>query len=176
MLIGFMFARRKMFEPHHKFIMTGIVLFNWVLIIVIMAVSYSDSVAPNVGDDLSDRFYLIPTIHLLFGITAQLLGTYLVIRMWFEDQLPDWFKVKRIKRYMRLTLALWLATALLGALIYFVWYVDDTAEAADTLPGGPVATEEATDGVQPPAATEEAEDDDDQDENEDEEEEAGEDD
>ncbi len=184
MLVGFVFARRKMFEPYHKFVMTGITLFNWVLIFFIMAVSYGDSVAPNVPDELSDRNYLIPTIHLLTGGLAQLLATYLVIRMWFEKQLPDWFKVKNIKLFMRTTLALWLITALLGIGIYFTWYgstdaqtvsPDDTDTPAVTEEPSsastedvsePVATDEPEDNPEP-VVTEEPENDDDNDDNDD---------
>lgn len=129
MLVGYFFARRKWFVPHHKLTMTGIVLFNWVLILVLMQVSYREGVLPNLAANLAAPFYLLPTLHLITGAAAQFTGTYLVIRMWFENQLPTWFKVKNIKRYMRFTLAGWLVTAALGVAIYLVWY----------LPSGPVA-------------------------------------
>jgi hypothetical protein len=91
---------------------------------------------------------------------AQWLGTYLVIRMWFEKQLPSWFKVRRIKRLMRTTLVLWLITAALGITIYVTWYVTGSA-AGDG--GEPVATPEVTatadqvDEALGPAETAEAE-------------------
>jgi uncharacterized membrane protein YozB (DUF420 family) len=144
MLVGFFFARRKMFEPHHKLTMTTITLVNWVIIFFLMAVRYSQAVQFAPGDPT----LIIPTIHLAFGATAQLLATYLVIRMWFEKQLPAWLKVRRIKRYMRTTLALWLITAALGIGTYVSWYVV-SAGAGGT--GEPVATPEVT-----PAATEDA--------------------
>lgn len=151
MLVGFYYARRKKFVPNHKFTMTGITILNWILIIFIMAVSYSDSVAPNVPDDLSDRFYLFPTLHLITGGTAQILATYLVIRMWFEKTLPQWIMVKNIKLYMRTTLTLWLVTAVLGAGIYLTWYTGDTTQASDT--PLPLATEEPSSEA-PPASDE----------------------
>ena len=163
MVVGFVFARRKMFEPYHKWTMTLIVIFNWILILILMAVSYSQGVAPNVPDGLSEPAILIPTIHLIVGGLAQILATYLVLRMWLENVLPEALKVKNIKLYMRMTLAGWLVTALLGVVIYVVWYTPTTtAEGGDEL--APVATEEAgnstdadIDGadVPDPAATEE---------------------
>lgn len=152
MLVGFIFAWRKKFVPHHKFAMTGITIFNWLLIIFIMAVSYSDSVAPSVPEQLREDFILFPTLHLITGGTAQLIATYLVIRMWFEKSLPDWFKVKNIKLFMRTTLTLWLVTAVLGVIIYFTWYSADTAEAGDT--PEPIATEEAPAETTPEATAE----------------------
>jgi uncharacterized membrane protein YozB (DUF420 family) len=152
MLAGFYFARRRKFEPQHKYTMTIIMMVNWVLIGFLMLVSYRSGVAPNVPQGLAQPVFLLPTIHLVTGAIAQLLGTYLVLRMWFEDVLPGWLKVKRIKRYMRFTLAMWLITALLGVSIYFVWYVlpPSGVEAS-----APVATPEvgATPEIDGPAVT-----------------------
>lgn len=157
MAIGFYFARRKWFEPHHKYVMTGITVVNWLLIGFVMLSSFTDGVAPNVPDNLSDDFYLFPTIHLVTGGIAQIIATYLVLRMWLEKRLPQWMKVRNIKRYMRLTLSLWVVTALLGILIYITWYGGTTSvQAGDGL--APIATEEADGGLEP-AATEEVEDD-----------------
>ena len=114
MIVGFVFARRKMFVPYHKFTMTTITIVNWLLIIFVMAVSYKNYVLPSVPAKLGDLGILVPTIHLVPGLIAQLLATYLVIRMWFENQLPEWFKVKNFKFFMRTTLALWLLTFLIG--------------------------------------------------------------
>jgi uncharacterized membrane protein YozB (DUF420 family) len=138
MLAGFFFARRKMYEPAHKYTMTLIMMVNWVLIIFVMSVSYSRGVAPSVPAGLPQPVILFPTIHLVTGAIAQLLATYLVIRMWFEDVLPAALKVKRIKRYMRFTLAMWLTTALLGVVIYLFWYVLPASGTGDA--GDPAAT------------------------------------
>lgn len=151
MLIGFFFARRKWFEPHHKLTMTTITLLNWLLIAFVMIVSYSRSVAPQMPQGLSFPENLLPTIHLITGLTAQIIATYLVIRMWFENSLPESLKVSNIKRYMRLTLALWMITAALGITTYFVWYstpVDPVTPAVET----PVVTPEASEPIETPEA------------------------
>jgi len=136
MIVGFVFARRKMFEPYHKLTMTTITIANWVLIVYVMINTYS-GLAQDPNRSLQQPNFLIPTIHLITGGTAQLLATYLVIRMWFEKQLPAALKVKNIKRYMRFTLALWLITAALGVTIYAAWYARP-ARADNLIP--PVAT------------------------------------
>ncbi len=161
MLVGFFFARRKWFEPHHKMTMTTITLVNWVLIIALMIGSYSQGVLPNLANNLSNPVFLLPTLHLITGALAQIIATYLVIRMWFEDQLPNWFKIQNIKRAMRFTLVCWLITVLLGISIYVTWYVGQPASNAEAPVATPevIATEEAapTDGAtSEPAATEEA--------------------
>ncbi len=158
MLVGFGFARRKLFVPHHKLTMTTITIVNWILIITVMFVTYDKAVAPNVPQDLKYSAIFIPTLHGLFGITAQLLATYLVIRMWFEKQLPDWFKVQNIKRYMRTTLGLWLLTALFGLTTWAVFNRDflsskAAVEPARTAEAVPASTKQATAPVKTKEAT-----------------------
>lgn len=180
MLTGFVFARRKMFVPHHKLMMTSIIIVNWVIIFFLMAVSYREGVSPYLGVAFSDPRVALPTIHLVTGAVAQILGTYLVLRMWFEKVLPKWIMVRNIKTYMRFTLALWLITAALGIIIYAAWYVRpaqagnapapaSTPEVSGTPELNPGSTEEAfsaplstqeaiseplsTESVQPPCPT-----------------------
>jgi uncharacterized membrane protein YozB (DUF420 family) len=150
MIAGFVFARRRMFEPQHKYTMTGIVIFNWVLILWLMVFSYRDGVAPGVPDALGDVRVWLPTVHLGIGALAQLMATYLVLRMWFENVLPPALMVKNIKLYMRMTLAGWLIAALLGIGIYATWYV------VPTVAGGEVPPPASTEEVAPPETTEEA--------------------
>lgn len=143
MLIGFAFAVRKKFVPNHQVTMTAVLIFNWGLIAFIMAASFDGSVRPNVPDGLDERLYVLPFIHFLFGFAAQLLGTYLVIRMWFEDELPAILKIKNIKTPMRLTLAGWLIAATLGIATYVTWY-DVGGSSADLGDVAPDATPEVT--------------------------------
>jgi len=160
MVIGFIFARGKRFEPHHKLVMTTITLSNWVLIIVVMLVTYTEAIAPGVPEQLGERDYWLPTLHLLTGGTAQILATYLLTRMWFEKSLPDWFKIKNIKLAMRITLGLWVFTAGLGIIMYAIWYTDIATAGSDITPvsteEAPVSTEEAPNGEATPEATEDA--------------------
>jgi uncharacterized membrane protein YozB (DUF420 family) len=154
MLAGFIFARRGRYVPHHKLMMTAVTLFNWVLIVFLMAVSYRDGVAPEVPQGLGRLPILVPSVHLVLGAAAQLLATYLVLRMWLENRLPRWLLLRRFKHVMRLTLALWLVTAAFGTLTYTVWYLlpEDVAEAAPA----PESTVTPDSNIQSPVVTEEA--------------------
>ena len=166
MLLGFYFARRKMFDPHHKITMTLVVILNWVLIGAVMAGSYLNGVAPNLPEGLSEGANLIPTIHAIVGLVAQLMATYLALLMWTENTSLEGlipFRIKNIKTPMRLTLSLWLVTVALGFGLYTVWY-GGTAIAEDAPP--PAITEsvddlgntsDTEDDAPAPDATEEAE-------------------
>lgn len=152
MALGFIFARRGQFEPQHKLVMTGITLFNWLLIGLVMFSSFTGAVAPRIPDELGQPAIAVPALHALTGLLAQLIATYLVLRMWLERWLPGWLKVRRIKLYMRLTLTLWVVTALLGIVLYVTWYGGTTRAEADV--AEPVATEESA-AIEGPVATEE---------------------
>ncbi|MEO1444397.1 MAG: hypothetical protein AAFV33_28640, partial [Chloroflexota bacterium] len=154
MAVGYMYARRKMFEPAHKSVMTTITILNWVLILWVMAVSFTESVAPQIPDGLNQTFVLLPAIHVLTGAVAQILATYLLARMWLEKQLPSWAKIVNIKAYMRVTLSLWVITAVFGIAIYFTWYGVASAQPDDV--PLPVATDEveaATEEIEAPVTT-----------------------
>lgn len=143
MLLGFYFARRKMFDPHHKLTMTLVVILNWVLIVAVMLVSYR-FVAQGLPDNLSENTNLIATIHGAVGLIAQLMATYLVLLMWTENTPFErivLFRIKNIKTPMRVTLSLWLITVLLGFGVYATWYGGGTADASDS--PDPALTEEA---------------------------------
>jgi len=153
-LVGWVFARRNMHRPQHRNVMIGITILNWVLIVTLMIVAYRFDVADNITTQPTTLRYLLPTLHAVLGLPAQLLATYVVIRMVIEDtQVAQakrrgetgktlsryWFK--QAKPIMRLTLGLWLATAALGIVTYVIRYnVLPSGAAGDAV--APIATEE----------------------------------
>ena len=62
---------------------------------------------------------IITNLHVTLGITTGTLALYIITRM--KVDLPEKFKVKRIRRLMRTTFTLWILTFCLGVLFY-VWY------------------------------------------------------
>ena len=54
MIVGFVFARRGMHRPHHKWTMTAITIVNWILIIFLMLAAYRFDVAGNIGSQPSN--------------------------------------------------------------------------------------------------------------------------
>jgi uncharacterized membrane protein YozB (DUF420 family) len=153
MIAGYIFARRGMHRPAHKWTMIGITILNWVLIIVLMIVAYRFDVVDNILSAPGNPRYLLPTIHGILGIPAQLLATYVIYRMLREDTQVARAKARGVpkeqlrqywflsaKPLMRLTLVLWLATALLGVFNYIIRY--DILPPAASASVTPPATEE----------------------------------
>ncbi len=162
MIVGFAFARRKMFRPHHKYAMTIITLVNWGLILFLMIAAIRYDVGDNIGDEPGNSRYLLPAIHGFLGLAAQLLASFLVIRMLWEDwQIArakqrgetnsQKYWLKNAKQYMRLTLGLWFFIAALGILTYITRYevIDPVNLGGDDV-DSPAATQEVV-----PEATEE---------------------
>lgn len=180
MLAGLVFARRGQHRPQHKWAMIAITVINWLLIIFLMVASYRFDVAQNITEQPANTQYLLPTLHGLLGLPAQLLATYVVIGMLREDSQVARAKARGetdLKKYwfrgakpkMRITLALWLATAALGIVTYLIRYeILPNSHLGGQVPPpmatedvpAPVATDdltpEATDDVPTPGATDEA--------------------
>lgn len=187
MLLGYWFARRGKHRPHHKWLMISITAVNWVLILFLMVTSYTFDVDDQILNQPDNMRYLIPTIHALFGLPAQLLATYIVYRMLREDTQVAaakgrglkgreleryWFK--NAKPAMRLTLTLWLVTSTFGIITYLVRYqvaptfslgpqpppaaTQEIAPEATPEATEPASTPEQTDESPPPAATPEVND------------------
>lgn len=119
LLVGASFAVRKDFTTHRN-IMTFLVLMNWFSITGRMTRTiegYLDAKEPTYTQEV---IYL----HAALGLMVALFASYLVLRMWFENQLPEWFKVKNIKLWMRITVTSWLFLIALGTYMYFDIYAN----------------------------------------------------
>jgi hypothetical protein len=160
MIVGSLFARWGLHRPHHKWAMTIITIVNWVLILTLMIAAYRFDVAENVTQTPGMPRYLLPTVHALFGVPAQALATFIVVRMFIED-----YQVARAKargerdtrRYwfrgakwtMRLSLALWLITASFGVASYLVRYNVIPTPAGGGAPA-PISTPEVDAPIETP--------------------------
>ena len=142
MLLGYYFARRKLFDPQHKIVMTLVLMLNYLLIVSVMLRSFANGVAPGIPDNLSDLRVLLPTLHMIIGAIAQLSATYLVLLMWTENTRFEnivIYRVKRFKNMMRFTLILWITTIVMGFGIYAIWYDTGVNPEVDAPPA--VSTE-----------------------------------
>jgi uncharacterized membrane protein YozB (DUF420 family) len=114
---GFTFARRKSYDNHEKWMLSAIGL---------VAISFFAWMAPSyvryfnlVMADFYAPGIIITNIHVILGITTSILAVYIVARMKLD--LPERFRVKKVKHLMRTALGLWILTFSFGVLFY-VWY------------------------------------------------------
>lgn len=120
LLVGMMLARRRRYRAH-AICQGSIMMLNLVMIALIMFPSFRDGVIPDLPAGLRKPYYSVPTLHAALGITAQLLGLYIVLRAG-TNLLPRALCFQSYKLWMRTELALWWVVIVFGAATYYLWY------------------------------------------------------
>jgi CDGSH-type Zn-finger protein/uncharacterized membrane protein YozB (DUF420 family) len=104
----------------HRANQTIWVLVNAVLVALIMARGM-DNAALESASDLALPHLLVPWLHALLGAATVAAGLWLVLQM--NGWLPRRLHVHRWKALMRATLAGYWAVAVLGVVIYYLWFL-----------------------------------------------------
>ena len=120
LIVGAILAHAKRFLAH-GICQTTVLLLNLVMISISMWPSFYSHVLPRLPKRLGRRFYAVATIHGFLGLLAEVLGLYIVLAVGTKI-LPETWRVKRWKLWMRIELALWWCVLLMGAVTYWVWY------------------------------------------------------
>jgi uncharacterized membrane protein YozB (DUF420 family) len=121
LIIG-MFLVRAGHVRLHAYLQSSIVLVNLPVVLVWMIPSYLHYVLPGVPAALHEPSYWVPTLMLVIGAAAEALGVY-VLLVAGTNWIPERFRFRRYKLWMRMVLVLWWAVLLAGLLTYYVWYV-----------------------------------------------------
>ena len=120
LITGAFLARAKRFAAH-GISQTVVLVLNLVMICFLMWPSFQSHVLPRLPKRLGKRFYAVATIHGVLGVLAEILGLYIVLVAGTKI-LPESWRFKRWKLWMRVELALWWIVLMLGVLTYCVWY------------------------------------------------------
>lgn len=120
LIVGAFLARRKRYSAHGV-CQAAVLLLNLVLIFAVMWPSFHLQVLPRLPKHLAKRYYAVATIHGLLGAVAELLGLYILVAAG-TNLLPQSWRFRRWKLWMRVELALWLIVLLTGIGTYFIWY------------------------------------------------------
>jgi uncharacterized membrane protein YozB (DUF420 family) len=121
LISGAFLARAKRFVAH-GICQTGVLVLNLVMIYFLMWPSFYSHVLPRLPNRLGKRFYAVATIHGLLGVVAEILGLYIALVAGTKI-LPEPWRFRRWKLWMRVELTLWLAVLMMGVVTYWVWYV-----------------------------------------------------
>jgi uncharacterized membrane protein YozB (DUF420 family) len=89
---------------------------------LVMWPSFQQQVKPALSKVLHKWYYEAATIHAVLGITAELLGLYIVL-VAGTNVLPQRLRFKHWKAWMRTELVLWAIVLLSGVGTYCAWYV-----------------------------------------------------
>lgn len=120
-LLGGLFAARAGRIRLHRALQSTVILANLPIALGWMVPSYLAYVRPGVPSDLGTAYGLLPTLMLFAGGLAEALGVYILL-VAGTNLLPERWRFRRYKRWMRVELVLWWAVVLLGLSTYLVWY------------------------------------------------------
>ncbi|MCI4331525.1 MAG: hypothetical protein L3K19_06730 [Thermoplasmata archaeon] len=121
-LLGGMFLARRGYIRAHMIVQSSMVLVNIPVVLAWMVPQYLEYVLPDVGSELSNQFYWVPTLMLAAGIAAESLGIYILL-VAGTNLVPQRLRFRRYKLWMRTELILWWSVVTLGLSTYYVWYV-----------------------------------------------------
>ena len=119
--LGAILAKRKQYTAH-GICQTVVLIVNLGLIGLVMWPSFQEQVRPVLPKAFHKLYYGASTMHALLGITAELLGLY-IVTVAGTNVLPKSLRIKNWKRWMRAELVLWSFALLTGLGTYFAWYV-----------------------------------------------------
>jgi uncharacterized membrane protein YozB (DUF420 family) len=120
LISGALLARARHFVAH-GICQTVVLVLNLVMICLLMWPSFHSNVLPRLPKRLGKRFYAVATIHGFLGVLVEILGLYIVLVAGTKI-LPESWRFKRWKLWMRVELALWWVVLMMGMATYWVWY------------------------------------------------------
>lgn len=120
LICGAFLARKKRFLAH-GICQTAVLVLNLMMIYLLMWPSFYSHVWPRLPKRIGKRFYAVATIHGALGALAEILGLYIALVAGTRI-LPETWRFKRWKLWMRIEMGLWWVVLMMGAVTYWVWY------------------------------------------------------
>ncbi len=121
LVAGVVLAKRKRYKAH-AICQTTVLLLNLLMIGLVMWPSFRRQVNPRLLKLPHKAYYAAPMIHAALGITAELLGLYIVL-VAGTNVLPAWLRFTNWKRWMRTEFVLWFVVVITGLGTYYAWYI-----------------------------------------------------
>lgn len=117
--IGFVLARKKHYLAH-RWMQTTAASANLVLVLWMMILPFRDFVVRDAGGPRPSYFYVITVLHAILGLSAVLLGIFVVLRA--NGLMIKPLRFNNYKVFMRISYVLYIVTILLGVVVYLVWF------------------------------------------------------
>jgi uncharacterized membrane protein YozB (DUF420 family) len=121
LLAGALLAKHKRYRAH-GICQTTVLLLNVLMIGLVMWPSFQQQVKPALSKGHRKWYYEVAIVHAGLGVTAELLGLYIVI-VAGTKLLPRRLRFNNWKWWMRTELVLWMIVLLSGVGTYCAWYV-----------------------------------------------------
>lgn len=120
LVAGVVLAKRRRYRAH-GICQTTVLLLNLVMIGLVMWPAFQQ-VNPTIPKALHKAYYAAPVVHAALGMTAELLGLYIVL-VAGTNILPARLRFTNWKLWMRTEFVLWLVVVIGGMGTYYAWYI-----------------------------------------------------
>jgi uncharacterized membrane protein YozB (DUF420 family) len=121
LLAGSWLARAKRYRAHGA-CQSAVLILNLFLIALVMWPAFRQQVLPRIPARLNRAHFAIATAHGALGAVAEIFGLYIVLAAG-TNVLPQSWRFRRWKLWMRAELVLWWIVLVTGVATYFIWYV-----------------------------------------------------
>ena len=121
LLAGALLARARRYRAHAA-CQSIIVLLNLVVIVLTMLPSFHRHVLPKLPSRIGKPYYALAAMHAALGGVAEFGGLYILLAAG-TTLLPEKYRIRRYKFWMRGVLILWWIVLVLGVATYARWYV-----------------------------------------------------
>jgi uncharacterized membrane protein YozB (DUF420 family) len=121
LVVGLILARSGRIRAH-RILQTSVIFVNIPIVLSAMVPAYISDVAPYLGGHFGEPDVFVPTLMLVFGIAAEILGIYIVL-VAGTNWVPERFRFRNYKLWMRTELILWWGVVLAGLTTYWLFFV-----------------------------------------------------
>jgi uncharacterized membrane protein YozB (DUF420 family) len=121
LVVGVVLAKRRHYKAH-GICQTTVMLLNLLMIGLVMWPSFQRHVNPRRPKLLHKAYYAAPAIHVALGMTAELLGLYIVL-VAGTNVLPACLRFNNWRLWMRTEFVLWFVVVISGMGTYYAWYI-----------------------------------------------------
>ena len=117
---GWRLAARRQFESH-RWVQTTAATLNALVVLSVMIASFVKYILPGVPGKLLEGSYGVTAVHALVGAIGLILGIFVVVRA--NQRIPKRLPFKNVRQTMRVSYALYMASTLLGVVVYIAAFV-----------------------------------------------------
>ena len=125
LVVGAFLARTGHLRAH-RYLQSSVILVNIPIVLYAMVPPYLQYVAPSLLSSLGEATTWVPTIMLVAGVAAEVLGIYIIL-VAGTTWIPERFRFRNYKLWMRTELGLWWAVVICGLLTYWLFFVPGAA-------------------------------------------------
>jgi len=121
LVAGVLLAKQRRYRAH-GICQTTVLLLNLVMIGLVMWPGFRRQAIPRSLSVLHRSYYAAPLVHAALGMTAELLGLYIVL-VAGTNVIPMWLRFTNWKLWMRTEFVLWFVVIISGMGTYYAWYI-----------------------------------------------------